>query len=207
MYTRNRSVPTNPNTGAQASVRANMAQAVQKWMSLSQTLRDQWATYAANVAWTNRLGDTVFLTGQQMFIRTQTVMLQVGSGDLVVAPSTYNLSNIGDITAGAPDVSAHTVALNYDNTAEWANDVAGNGGYLAVFVSREVAPTINFFKGPFLYYGGVFGDSPAPTSPFTITMPAGYFSLGNKVFIKAQAILSDGRMTTPVITESLAAVA
>lgn len=205
MYTRSRSVPTNPNTGAQAAVRANLAMCSQAWMLLSDANRSAWATYAANVAMTNRLGDTVFLTGQQMYLRTNCVRVQCGLTPVDTGPTTYNLGEIGDISLEAPDVSTQAMGFNFNEDMAW---VTTTGAFLAIYVSRPVAPSINFFKGPFNFVDVIAGNAMTPpTSPGSIGPGASAFTLANKVFSKFQVLYADGRMTNPIIAESPPAVA
>lgn len=204
MYTRNRSVPTNPNTGAQAAVRANFAAAAQQWMLLTDVERASWALYASNVSVVNRLGDTVFLTGQQMYIRTTSFALQVGLGPFPTAPSIFNLGQIGDLSLGAPDASAHTVPLTFDPAADWVNT---DNASLFVYVSRPVSPTINFFKGPFNLTAQVDGDATTPpTSPKTLTIDPSQAVVNTVIYAQFRALYPDGRLTNAVIAASEVAV-
>lgn len=205
MYIRNRSVPTNPNTGAQAAVRANMAMCSQAWMLITDVQRQSWATYAANVAMKNRLGDTIFLTGQQMFLRTNCVRVQASLPPIANGPTTYNLGELGDFVAEAPDVSMQSIELNFDDSMEFANHT---GDYLVIWVSRPVAPSINYFKGPFNYADVLAGSTLTPmTSPVSTVPPVAPITLGNKLFVKVAALYHDGRMTNSQIIETPPAVA
>ena len=77
-YLRNRSIPTNPGSEAQVIVRGHFASLSSAWAGIADSQRTAWALYAANVSVTNRLGDQIFLTGQQMYIRCNAVRLRAG---------------------------------------------------------------------------------------------------------------------------------
>jgi len=77
MYTRARTVPVDPQTAQQIAVRANMATLVVRWgTTLTDAQRAVWETYAANTPVLDKFGDSVNITGQQMFLRSNLSRLQ-----------------------------------------------------------------------------------------------------------------------------------
>ena len=66
-YAKNRVVPSNPQTTFQANVRAFFAQIAKKWKTLTQAQRDSWSAAALTVTKINRLGDTIKLSGSQLY--------------------------------------------------------------------------------------------------------------------------------------------
>ncbi len=197
MYTRGRSIPTNPSTNLQSAVRNIFANLAQAWSSvLTQFQREAWTLWAVNNPVVNKLGDPLTLTGQQMYIRNNTVRVQAG------------LTRIdpGPIIQGAPSltppvllpVSAPTaITASFDNTDTWANET---GGALIVFTSQQKGVAINFHNGPFRIASTVLGDpTTPPTSPTVVADPFfEIFLLANVLFGRFIAVSADGRISTTV---------
>lgn len=194
--------PTNPNSPAQQAVRTNLADVVVMWMGLTALQRASWETYGANVAMTNRLGDTVYLTGQQHFIRSATVFARMGEAVVPDGPTVFSLPEVGTVTvAGTAGVAGvGTVDVIFDDTQDWCDE---DGAFLVVSQSREMAPTINFFKGPYRYAGNLEGDSVTP--PASPCQRASVFDLtaDNKVAAFVRVVRADGRASNPVQVQGL----
>lgn len=201
-YVRQRSTPTDPNTTRQQNVRAYFTSLSQRWTNtLTVAQRLGWGVYAASVPVINRLGEQVFLTGQNHYIRGNTPRLQLGLAavdDFPYALTLPTLSAVGvtvDATAGELDVT-------FDDSDLWANQ---DGGRLAVYQSPPVSATINFYKTPFQFVGTVDGNATTPpTSPANITSLYA-FQAGQKCFIQVRALTEDARLSEKQITSGLAA--
>lgn len=206
MYMRARSMPVNPNTALQGLARAALTGAVTNWTSvLTPTQRAQWELYAANVPVTNKLGDSVNLSGQNMYVRTQQVMQNaiargIGSttGPFSNAPSIFNLGEFTTPTTPTADAVSGFEML-FTNTDEWAND---DLGAMYVYQGRPINGSRNYFRGPWRLVGSILGDSMTPpTSPFTITAAnlatRGYPLVADQlVYWEVQVIQADGRLST-----------
>ena len=202
MYRRARSIPTNPNSAAQQTVRANFAMLSSEWgQILSQTQRDQWSSYAANNPTTNVFGDPLYLTGQQMFIRCNTVQMQAGLGPVLAGPATNGMVML---TPPALSVLASTgvATVVLGGSDPWASE---DDAAMNLFASRPQSASVNFFKAPFRLLGTVLGDSTtAPTGavfadPFSSSM-----SIGQKVFYKTVVTQAEGRISAHVATSAIA---
>lgn len=196
-YIRGWAKPTNPNSPSQQRARSDFGTAVARWASLTDLQRAAWDTYAGNVAMTNRLGETVYLTGQQHFVRSYAAMTLAGLATVDTAPTIFSLPDPGDITvAGVEGVAGTgTVDVTFDDSQAWCSE---DGAALLVLQSNEQAATINYFKGPYRFADAVLGDSVTPpTSPSSITT---VFDLtdGNKVFVFVRLLRVDGRVSTPI---------
>lgn len=194
-YFRARAIPTNPNSQQQQTVRSNMADMVAYWTTtLTQAQRDAWATYAANVPVIDKLGAPIFLTGQNMFVRSNLGGISGGATVVEDAPTVFNLGgftapSIASASAGGADLD-----LNFENTDEWANE---DDARMVVYISRQQNPGINYFKGPYRVAGVILGDATTPpTSPATITLPFAV-AQGNRLFVKVNVVRADGRYSTP----------
>ncbi len=192
MYARARVTPTDPATGRQIVIRGLMTSLANTWSNtLSAIQRAAWALYGANVAMTNRIGETIYLSGQQHFIRCNVPRLQGGIAVIIAAPTNFNL---GEFTPpGLTSVNdSDDWTVTFDNTDDWAST---DGGYLLLYGGKPVAPSINFFKGPFRYADKITGATTVPpTSPAEI---AGNYTpnAGNHVWGQFRIIQVDGRLS------------
>lgn len=201
MYIRNRSLVTNPASPRQQDQRTRFGNAATNWAVLTPAQRAAWATYAQNTPVVGRLGDSLVLTGQQMYIACMALRLQAGLSILTDAPTTFGLAALSPCglagNAGTPgDIDVSFVNTNGIFTAV--------GGGLLVFASIEQKPTINFFKGPYRFAGFVAGAVIAPTSPENIVL-TNDLTAGNKVFARVIGIDAEGRMTAEQRLEAIIA--
>ncbi|KKL82473.1 hypothetical protein LCGC14_1984380, partial [marine sediment metagenome] len=144
MYTRARTVPVDPQTAQQIAVRANMATLVVRWgTTLTDAQRAVWETYAANTPVLDKFGDSVNITGQQMFLRSNLSRLQ--SPLLVVddGPIVFNLGTFSPVAIVT--TTPIIVTVTFDNTDAWANEDDGTVR-LAI---RPQNPGKNYFTGPY----------------------------------------------------------
>ena len=100
-YLRARVVPVDPGSPAQTTLRTIFASLNVAWQTvLTQVQRDAWITYAANVTVVNRIGETVNLTGQNMYVRSNTPRVQAGFARVDAGPTSFNLGEFTDVTIG-----------------------------------------------------------------------------------------------------------
>lgn len=169
LYFRARTIPTNPGTSFQTAVRNAVASLVNLWHdALDAAQRETWDTYAANVAFVNRLGDPTFLSGLNQYVRSNVPRLQTGLVRVDDAPATFNT---GEFTAMTFSTSAtvQLTAVTFTEADDWVNE---DDAAAILYLSRPQNDTINFFKGPYRFAGSVLGNLALPeTSPQTITTP------------------------------------
>jgi hypothetical protein len=109
-YDRQRSMPTQPRTAAQVGVRSQLSEVSQDWRELTDAERAAWGAYAAAHPRVDVLGQTIVLTGHQMFVavnvfnRQAYLASQTAVPDgTVIAPANISLS---DETAAALELVA-----------------------------------------------------------------------------------------------------
>lgn len=199
MTLRARAMPTNPNTPYQQAVRANQSVLAQAWQStLTDLQREAWDNYAAAVARKNKLGDTIHLTGNTMFVRCNAPRLQAGMQAVYDGPIEFTLGDpvtalMGVTSAGTPN----TLQVTWDDINLPTNT------QVLVYVSRPMSPTRNFFKGPFRFNKRfASGSAGGALDPDLLPQPIGE---GNKVVIRVRVAYPDGRLsdavTAPVIAD------
>jgi hypothetical protein len=201
LYTRGRSIPVNPNSNEQQTVRAAFGSLAQRWNNIvTQAQRDAWENYAALTPVTNRLGDELILSGQQMYIRCNTVRVQAGVAEVDAGPTAPGNTALTLITL-SPVVTSFDV--NYTNTDPWA---ITTGGGLNIQTSRGQSPTINYFKGPFRFKEAALGNTATPpTSPVNMSEDAfgGAHVIGQRSYVRARAFESDGRISAEQIISAI----
>ncbi len=155
-YMRARTKPVNPNTALQQTIRNALTQLTVDWSTtLDDTKRTAWNLYASSVAMKNRLGEVVYLTGFNHFLRSNIIRLQAGLAIIEAGPTIFELPEKDPtllITAvGATD----KLSVNFENTLDWAEET---GSYMFKYQGRPQNPQRNFFGGPWRYMGKVAGD-------------------------------------------------
>lgn len=196
-YFRGRVTPTNPSSSRQTIVRNAMRTSVNAWIALSAANRTSWATYASNVPVTNSMGDSIFLTGQQMYIRQSNVRIQASVPPVAAAPSTFDLGSFTPPTLTLT-ASSTTLSAAFTNTDAWATE--GTNSFMGIYASAPQNPSVNFFKGPFQFVGKISGTS----SPATLTLPIAAGVTGTRTFFSIIVSRSDGRLTGTFLASSSA---
>ena len=190
-YLRARVVPTDPASGFQVTMLTILGNLATAWQTLTDAQRDAWTTYGINVPVTNALGDSVTLTGQQMYIRNNAARVQAGLACIDDGPVVFALDSLSPV-AIQPNAAAGTLNISFEVTDQWvAEDNAG----LLVYGSRQQADTINFFKGPYRFTAIIAGEvAMPPTSP--VVAPS-LFALteDNVMFVRVLSVRADGRFS------------
>lgn len=191
-YFRKFTIPVNTNTAQQQVLRNAMSSLQTRFaQTLTAAQRTGWNTYGANVPTTNTLGATIHLTGQQWYVKCNSLRVQVGLTIVDAPPVVWDMATL---TIPVPTITAAgtTVSMAYTNTDAWAGEV---GGSLLVYASRPKGPTISFFAGPYRFAGRVNGAGTPPTSPAVITLPFVSGPTGSKQFFRVLAVRADGRVS------------
>ena len=110
---RNRTTPINPRSTKQTARRQALAALSAGWRSLTQTQRDGWNSLASSYPRTDSLGQTIFLTGAQLYILCNSNLDLIGQTDIANAPTlpSFPVLATGAITVSA---AAFTVAFTPD---------------------------------------------------------------------------------------------
>ncbi len=193
-YVRARTKPINPNTPRQADIRAALAMLVERWSeTLTAGQRAAWKLYGDSVAMKNKLGETIFLTVMNHYIRSNTVRQQ---NSLVLAddgPVIFELPEHDPTYRITISEATQIMTVIYDDTMDWANET---GGLLHVQQGSPQNGQRNFFNGPWQYAGGqngVTGAPPASPLPLAVTFAV---AEGQRVWSQARIVRADGRLST-----------
>lgn len=192
IYLRARATPVNPATGPQTLVRTAFGNLSTQWQSLTDVQREAWTTYAINVPVTNSLGESITLTGHQMFVRNNTARVATGLSAVLDGPVVF-ASDVLSPVNGVVLAASNNIGVVFEETDAWVGE---DDAALMIYASRQKAPTINYFKGPYNFVGAILGDSVTPpTSPDTNFDNQHAQDVGNAVFLRFFSIRADGRIS------------
>jgi len=194
-YVRARTVPTNPNTPNQQTVRASMSFLTSMWrQGLTANQRTAWNLYASNVVMKNRLGEACYLSGFNHFIRSNMILKQSNLQLVQDGPVIFELPAQDPTMSIAASSIDDEIEITFDDTMDWANE---SDGHLVSFQGMPMNPTRNFFAGPWRLLGQIPGSDMAPP-----TVPAGFdvvfpIVTGQRQWVYARIIRADGRLSEP----------
>ena len=194
-YSRHRTIAVNPGSAKQTKIRATMGQIRNAWFQvLSAAQRAAWAVYAANVEVQNRLGESIKLTGWNMFARTNANLLYNDEAIVADAPTEFSLAEADSTLAITISAATQLISVAFDEDMDWCDE---DDSHLIVYASRPQNPTVNYFKGPYQIAGKMSGDHETPpSSPTTMAVPFAVVA-GQKVFVQARIVRADGRLSEP----------
>jgi len=192
-YIRNRSIPVNPNTDRQVEMRNVIRGLTIAWQNtLTQFQRDWWDTYGDVVPWTNKFGDTVYLTGLSHYVRYNSVLVQSGFTRRDDGPTVYNLAPAEDALVVTASEATQLLSAAYDDTAAWA-DETGSYQFFTMGIPQNASRT--FFGGPWRlagYVAGVTGAPPASPTPLNAPWP---IVEGQRIWVRTRIARADGRLS------------
>jgi hypothetical protein len=203
-YIRNRSIPVNPKTDRQLAVRNAVQNLAIAWNnSLTPAQRDGWSVYGDNVPVTNKLGQQVFLTGLNHFVRSNSPLLVNGFARVDDPPTTFTLAAAEEDLVPTASEATQQASLAYDDAAAWA---AEDGAHQFFYGGLPKNAAVKFFGGPWRLMGTVDGDSVTPpTSPASLAWPFP-FGAANRLWVRSRIVRADGRLSEFAQATFLAAV-
>lgn len=194
-YVRNHTVPVNPDTGLQQRARAALAVLVERWNeTLTVAQRTAWNLYGSSVAMLNRLGETIYLSGFNHYIRSNSFLAQYGITLIDDGPTTFTLADQDPITAIVGSEATQQFTLTFDDTMAWP---AEDNAYMTALMGSPQNPDRNFFAGPWKGIRYLSGNAGAPlASP----LPLGALhaiTQGQRCWVQLRIYRADGRVSTP----------
>jgi hypothetical protein len=153
-YLRRRSVPTNPNTIRQQTVRSVMGGLVQTWSDdLTAAQREAWRVYAQNTPVTDKLGQAMNLSGVNMFVRANSVRriaTALTIGDFPAVDNAPVVFNTGEAVVSVTQFSAvFTTPPGTLTLLATLGGAAPDDGLAFVFAAPPQTPGTGFYKGPY----------------------------------------------------------
>lgn len=193
-YVRARTKPVNTNTQTQQDIRGVMSFLTNHWSTvITPTQRTAWNTYANAIAMKNRLGESIYLTGFNHFIRSNTEWVNRGKATTAAGPTSLVLPAKDVTFAIAASVATQKISVTFDNTAPWAITTAG---CLLTYMGVPRNITRNFFNGPWKFQKLLLGSATPLTSPDPQDPPM-MLTLGQLVTVYARIRNADGSISEP----------
>jgi len=192
-YMRARTKPINPNTAGQQAVRAALTYLTERW---SQTLtiaqRAAWNLYGTNVAMKNKLGETVYLTGFNHYIRSNSLLARFGGTCIDAGPVVFELPETDPLLGVSGSEAAQQLSCSWDDALPWADE---NGAFIYFYQGIPQNGQRNFFDGPYRYLGGVAGVNGAPPPGPSLFAPKWAIAETQRTWIYARIFRADGRIS------------
>lgn len=184
---------TNPNSPLQQAVRSVFQALSNAWNSeLTEAQRELWRVYAAAVPVQDNLGQTMYLTGFNHFIRTNTVGLGGAVAQVNAGPSIFTLAQADETMAGTPSEAAQQISVAFDDTRDWVDE---DEALMQISMSRPANASVAFVPPVLRIAGYILGDATTPlTSPqvFSVPFPV---AEDQKVLIVGRVLRADGRLS------------
>ena len=194
-YARARTTPVNPQTANQTAVRSAIAFLAAFWaQTLTALQRTAWDDYAAGVAMSNRLGESIFLSGYNHFLRANSLSRRNDEIVFSFGPTILELPAQDSTLSIAVSEGSQEITLTFDDTMDWADE---NSARMFVFQGKPQNAQINFFNGPHRFLGALEGSATSGiSSPQTIGVDFAVAE-GQKQFLYARLQRGDGRVSEP----------
>jgi len=194
-YARARTKPINPNSALQALCRSVIAFVVDRWSTtLTAEQRAAWDLYASSVAMKNKLGETIFLTGFNHYVRSNSILKRLALPLVDDGPVIFELPASDPTFAITATEDPNNITATYDDTMEWA---AETGGLLCMFQGTPQNPQRNFFGGPWRLWTAVEGVDAAPPASPKIAPAVFAITEGQRIWAYGRILRADGRLSQP----------
>lgn len=188
-YIRNKSLPVNPQTALQVTVRNHFANVSSSWRSLSAAVRAAFKNYADATPLAGKFGQPEIVTANAMFCRINTLNLLCGIAPVTTAPATNGLPVCSTLS------TLHIAAAG-DFTCDLDTPIVGATKGMALFLSQGQSPARNFFDGPYHFCNYTAGAVAPGTASLTFTHGMS-LTAGQRVFGYVRYYDADGRWSDP----------
>lgn len=145
---RQRTVPINPNTQYQISVRNGFAQAASDWETTTAIIRALWLDYAGTLTWYTKLGNAYTPTGRQAFMQIRALLGYLDNENILA----YVANMSPGAEAGSFNIPMPVVESPSSPGTGFRLDISNNQSHSVNFYARRAAAVANgrnFFKGPY----------------------------------------------------------
>ncbi len=194
-YARARTKPVNPNTARQVLVRTAISVLTTRWSSvLTAAQRTAWNLYADSVNMTNRLGETIHLSGFNHYIRSNATRKTGPTVLIDDGPTVFELPEQDPTLAVTASEATQQLTISFDNTLPWAVE---DDSFLFLFQGQPQNAQRNFFGGPWRFITYVPGADPG--GAITPSVNVGPFAIaeGQRQWIYGRITRADGRLSVP----------
>lgn len=187
-YTRSRRTPVNHPSARKTAIRTAFGASAKGWSGLTGSQQAAWTAYALLYPILNSLGQSIKLTGQQMYVSINTMLLNLGQAQSTTPP----LSNVV-ASAGVPTfTSVHSGALTLTPSG-----LGAAADFQIISFSRPMSAGTSF-NATWWQQAIVAGNS--STAYVATTLYEAQFGIppvGSRVFFKVTPVNQYGVVGTP----------
>jgi hypothetical protein len=190
-YTRNRRSPVQPvGTGRRAFIRAAFGGAASAYAGLTGAQQAAWVSYADSHPVTDSLGQSIKLTGQQMFVAINTQHLNVGDTISTIPPTSPAVFAQGPFTFTAVSAGAITVTpAGAGGATDWS---------LIAFSAPQSSGRL-FCKTFWQWKAAAGDDNTAQVATTAYHAQFGIPPVGSRIFCKLTPVSQEAVTGVPVI--------
>jgi hypothetical protein len=200
---RAKTTPVNPNTPGQVAVRATMAVLTDRWsQTLTAAQRTAWNLYGSSVVMTNKLAESINLSGFNHYIRSCLEFRRILGGNTDAGPTVFEIPDADPTFAVTGTAAAQTLSITFDNGLDWADE---DGAVLFVYQGSPQNPQRNFFGGPWRALGNVLGVNGAPPASPAVMPVVFAIAEGQRQWVYARIRRVDGRLSAPFRADAFVA--
>ena len=208
-YARTWKKPVDPSSALQVAARARLTAASEAWRGLSDAVRLGWEQYADATPMTNRLGETIYLSGQAMFARCQAFGAQLAVYTISGFPGTPGQAPQPNLAPGAFGLKVAGLGFTVSG-GSWTDFsfLDGASDLLLIQISPPVSAGVTFHKGPWttvLIDAGTVSGLANPTDPIVISGVA--LAASEIRFVRVRQMDSENRLGPAAISEPITVVA
>ena len=192
-YVRSRTKPVNPNSTRQSFIRAGLAFLTSRWSTdLTPVQRTAWNLYASSVSMQNKLGESIYLSGFNHYIRSNIIRKQLALAIIDDGPVIFEIPAADPTFAITASEATQQITSSYDAGMDWAT---ATGAYMVIYGGKPQNAQRNFFAGPWRVFGVVSGvDGAPPASPNITASPFAFAEL-QRLWCYARILKLDGRLS------------
>jgi hypothetical protein len=198
-YLRTKVTPTNPNTSAQAGARALLSSLSTAWSGLTESQRLGWNGAVKDFATTDIFGDIKNPSGINLYVKLNANLIGTGQAGISDAPAKLEIP-FSPLVSAVYDVST-PASTGFEFADAAMTDVA-----ILVSATPKVSNGTSFVKNLYRNIGTVNGDEGLLTFGDDYIAKFGNLTVGDKIFLKVEAVLANGQKGTAQ-TISIVAVA
>lgn len=192
-YVRNRTKPVNPNTALQVRARAAIAALTERWSeTVTGVQRTAWNLYASNVSMTNKLGESIKLTGFNHYIRSNAFLMQFGITIIDAGPVIFTLPDQDPALVITASEATQQITVAFDDTLPWASE---DNAYMTGLLGQPQNPQRNFFAGPWKGVRFLSGAQGAPLASPLIFNAFYAFAEDQRIWVQCRIYRADGRVS------------
>lgn len=195
-YTRNRRAPVQPvGTGRRAFIRSAFGASSTAWAALTSAQQAAWSAYADGHPITDALGQSIKLTGHQMFVAISTQLQNVGQA-LPTDPPASSATTAPNATVFTV-TSAGVITITLDGSGS-ASD------FILIAFSKPVSAGVTFNKTYWQQTEVAASSVGGATYGTKYVAQFGNPPAGSKVFLKLTPVNQYGVTGTPVTMVAVA---